>query len=146
MSFILNTLVERGSYDRASRAESQGQLVFIFEICHVLCGLTMKVTVTNTDPGCTTLHLIFSGCYVNLATCLHMNKLKTVGICGFEGSNDGPRLRCTDRVCHLLLHIQQELQRRFRLSAVSHELLVARQTASRSQHDACIRRYRSLER
>lgn len=47
---------------------------------------------------------------------------------------------------YLLLHIQQELQRRFHLSTVSHELLVAIQTASRSQLDACIRRYGSIER
>ena len=52
----------------------------------------------------------------------------------------------------VLVHYQasgrpaQELQRRFHLSAVSHELLVAIQTASRSQLDACIRRYRSIER
>jgi DNA polymerase-3 subunit epsilon len=51
-----------------------------------------------------------------------------------------------EATAYLLLHIQRELQRRFHLSAVSHELLVAIQTASRSQLDACIRRYRSLER
>ena len=51
-----------------------------------------------------------------------------------------------EATAYLLLHIQQELQRRFQLSAVSHELLVAIQTASRSQLDACIRRYRSIER
>lgn len=51
-----------------------------------------------------------------------------------------------EATAYLLLHIQQELQRRFHLSAVSHELLVAIQTASRSQLDACIRRYRSIER
>ena len=51
-----------------------------------------------------------------------------------------------EATAYLLLHIQQELQRRFDLSAVSHELLVAIQTASRSQLDACIRRYRSIER
>ena len=37
-----------------------------------------------------------------------------------------------EATAYLLLHIQQELQRRFRLAAVSHELLVAIQTASRS--------------
>jgi len=51
-----------------------------------------------------------------------------------------------EATAYLLLHIQQELQRRFHLSAVSHELLVAIQSASRSQLDACIRRYRSIER
>ncbi len=51
-----------------------------------------------------------------------------------------------EATAYLLLHIQQELQRRFQLSAVSHELLVAIQAASRSQLDACIRRYRSIER
>lgn len=51
-----------------------------------------------------------------------------------------------EATAYLLLHIQQELQRRFHLSAVSHELLVAIQTASRSQLDACIHRYRSIER
>ena len=51
----------------------------------------------------------------------------------------------SEATAYLLLHIQQELQRRFHLSAVSHELLVAIQTASRSQLDACIRRYRSIE-
>ena len=51
-----------------------------------------------------------------------------------------------EATAYLLLHIQQELHRRFHLSAVSHELLVAIQTASRSQLDACIRRYGSIER
>ena len=51
-----------------------------------------------------------------------------------------------EATAYLLLRIQQELQRRFRLSAVSHELLVAIQIASRSQLDACIHRYRSIER
>lgn len=51
-----------------------------------------------------------------------------------------------EATAYLLLHIQQELQRRFYLSTVSHELLVAIQTANRSQFDACIRRYRSIER
>ena len=51
-----------------------------------------------------------------------------------------------EATAYLLLHIQQEIQRRFHLSVVSHELLIAIQTASRSQLDACIRRYRSIER
>ena len=51
-----------------------------------------------------------------------------------------------EATAYFLLHIQQELQRRFHLSTVSHELLVAIQTANRSQLDACIRRYRSIER
>ncbi len=51
-----------------------------------------------------------------------------------------------EATAYLLLHIQQKLQRRFHLSAVRHELLVAIQTASRSQLDACIRRYQSIER
>lgn len=51
-----------------------------------------------------------------------------------------------EATAYLFLHIQQELQRRFHLSAVSHELLVAIQTASRSQLGACIHRHRSIER
>jgi DNA polymerase-3 subunit epsilon len=51
-----------------------------------------------------------------------------------------------EATAYLMLHIQQELQRRFHLSAVTHELLLAIQIASRSQLDACIRRYRSIER
>ncbi len=50
-----------------------------------------------------------------------------------------------EATAHLLLHIQQELQRRFHLAAVSHALLLDIQTASRSQLDACIRRHRSSE-
>ena len=50
-----------------------------------------------------------------------------------------------EATAYLLLHIQQELQRRFHLSAVSHELLVAIQTASRSQLAVCIRRHQSTE-
>lgn len=48
-----------------------------------------------------------------------------------------------EATAHLLLHIKQELRQRFRLSMVSHELLVAIQTASRSQLDVCVRRYQS---
>ncbi len=50
-----------------------------------------------------------------------------------------------EATAYLLLRIQHELKLRFRLSAVSHELLVAIQTADRSNLDACIRRYRSSE-
>lgn len=41
----------------------------------------------------------------------------------------------------LLLRIRQELLRRFRLAAVSHELLLAIQGASRSQLEACVQRH-----
>ncbi|GHT94216.1 DNA polymerase III subunit epsilon [Betaproteobacteria bacterium] len=44
----------------------------------------------------------------------------------------------------LLQHIKQELQHRFNLEAVSHELLVAIQSASRHQLDDCIRRHQSI--
>jgi len=50
-----------------------------------------------------------------------------------------------EATAHLLQHIQQELRRRFRLSAVSHELLVAIQAANRGQLEACISRYRGAE-
>jgi DNA polymerase-3 subunit epsilon len=46
-----------------------------------------------------------------------------------------------EATAHLLFYIQQELQRRFRLSTVSHELLIAIQVASRSQLDACVIRH-----
>lgn len=49
-----------------------------------------------------------------------------------------------EATAYLLLHIQQELQRRFRLSSVSHELLIAIQTANRNQLEACIRSHRGV--
>jgi DNA polymerase III subunit epsilon len=49
-----------------------------------------------------------------------------------------------EATAYLLLHIQQELQRRFQLAAVSHELLIAIQKASRSQLETCVARYRSI--
>jgi len=49
-----------------------------------------------------------------------------------------------EATAYLLLHIQQELQRRFRLPAVSHELLIAIQTANRNQLEACIRSHRGV--
>ena len=50
-----------------------------------------------------------------------------------------------EAAAYILLCIMQELQRRFRLLAVRHELLVDVQTTRRRQLDACIRRYRSIE-
>lgn len=50
-----------------------------------------------------------------------------------------------EATAYLLQRIQQELQRRFSLASVSHDLLLAIQTTSRSQLDTCIRRYRSSE-
>ncbi len=49
-----------------------------------------------------------------------------------------------EATAYLLLHIRHELQRRFSLSAVSHELLIAIQTASRSQLEACVQRHSSV--
>lgn len=49
-----------------------------------------------------------------------------------------------EATAYLLLHIKQELQRRFRLEAVSHELLVAIQSASRHQLAACVRHYQNV--
>ncbi|MDR1888468.1 MAG: 3'-5' exonuclease [Zoogloeaceae bacterium] len=46
-----------------------------------------------------------------------------------------------EATAYLLLHIKQELQRRYRLATVSHELLVAIQSASRSQLETCVRRH-----
>lgn len=50
-----------------------------------------------------------------------------------------------EATAHLLLHIQQELRRRFRLSAVSHELLIAIQGTNRGQLEACVRRHREAD-
>jgi len=47
-----------------------------------------------------------------------------------------------EATAYLLRHIQQEIQSRFSLSAVSHELLIAIQTANRSQLEACVHRHR----
>jgi len=47
-----------------------------------------------------------------------------------------------EATAYLLLHIQQELRRRFGLAAVSHELLIAIQTADRGQLEACVHRHR----
>ena len=51
-----------------------------------------------------------------------------------------------EATAHLLLRIRQELQQRFRLTAVSHELLIAIQSASRSQLEECIQKHRPLSR
>jgi DNA polymerase-3 subunit epsilon len=51
-----------------------------------------------------------------------------------------------EATAYLLLRIRHELQRRFRLSAVSHELLIAIQTANRSQLEACVHRHQRLGR
>ena len=47
-----------------------------------------------------------------------------------------------EATAYLLLHIQNELQRRFCLPTVSHELLIAIQTTSRSQLESCVHRHR----
>lgn len=47
-----------------------------------------------------------------------------------------------EATAYLLLRIRQELQQRFQLPAVSHELLLAIQTANRNQLEACIQRHR----
>lgn len=47
-----------------------------------------------------------------------------------------------EATAYLLRHIEQEIQHRFSLSAVSHELLIAIQTANRSQIEACVHRHR----
>jgi DNA polymerase III subunit epsilon len=46
-----------------------------------------------------------------------------------------------EATAYLLQRIAQELQRRFGLSAVSHELLIAIQSANRNQLEACVRRH-----
>ena len=50
-----------------------------------------------------------------------------------------------EATAHLLLRLQQELMRRFRLPAVSHELLLAIQGKSHSQLETCVRNHRSPE-
>lgn len=47
-----------------------------------------------------------------------------------------------EATAHLLVRIQQELLRRFRLSVVSHELLLAIQCAARAQLEACVQSHR----
>lgn len=47
-----------------------------------------------------------------------------------------------EATAYLLLRIRQELQRRFRLTTISHELLIAIQSANRSQLEACVQRHR----
>lgn len=47
-----------------------------------------------------------------------------------------------EATAYLLLHMQHELQSRFHLSAVSHELLLAIQSAPRGQLEACIHKAR----
>ena len=49
-----------------------------------------------------------------------------------------------EATAHLLLRIRQELQSRFHLTGVSHELLIAIQTASRSRLEDCIQKHRPL--
>jgi DNA polymerase-3 subunit epsilon len=49
-----------------------------------------------------------------------------------------------EATAYLLLHLKQELQRRFSLATVSHELLVAIQSASRSQLESCVRHYQNV--
>lgn len=46
-----------------------------------------------------------------------------------------------EATAYLLRHIRQELQRRYHLSEISHELLVAIQKANRNQLEVCIRRH-----
>lgn len=49
-----------------------------------------------------------------------------------------------EATAHLLLCLQQELMRRFRLPAVSHELLLAIQGKSRNQLETCVRNHRNV--
>lgn len=49
-----------------------------------------------------------------------------------------------EATAHLLLCLQQELMQRFRLPAVSHELLLAIQGKSRSQLETCVRNHRNV--
>lgn len=48
-----------------------------------------------------------------------------------------------EATAHLLLRLQQELMQRFRLPAVSHELLLAIQRKSRSQLETCVHNHGS---
>jgi len=47
-----------------------------------------------------------------------------------------------ESTAYLLLHLQNELMRRFKLSAVSHDLLLAIQSKSRHQLEACVRNHK----
>jgi len=47
-----------------------------------------------------------------------------------------------EATAYLLQRIKQELQRRFSLSTISHELLIAIQTTNRSQLETCVHRHR----
>lgn len=49
-----------------------------------------------------------------------------------------------EATAHLLLCLQQELMQRFRLPAVSHELLLAIQGKSRNQLETCVRNHRNV--
>ena len=46
-----------------------------------------------------------------------------------------------EATAHLLLRLQNELKRRFKLPKISHELLLSIQSKSRSQLDTCIRNH-----
>jgi DNA polymerase-3 subunit epsilon len=46
-----------------------------------------------------------------------------------------------EATAHLLLRLQHELKRRFKLPKISHELLLSIQSKSRSQLDTCIRNH-----
>lgn len=50
-----------------------------------------------------------------------------------------------EATAHLLLRLQHELIRRFRLPSVSHDLLLSIQSKSRSQLDTCVRNHRDDE-
>jgi len=49
-----------------------------------------------------------------------------------------------EATAYLLQRIKQEIQRRFDLSLVSHELLIAIQSANRNQLEACVQRHRNI--
>lgn len=49
-----------------------------------------------------------------------------------------------EATAYLLLHMQLELKRRFSLSVISHELLLAIQSTPRGQLDACVHQTRGI--
>ncbi len=53
------------------------------------------------------------------------------------------RALANTQAAYLLLHLRRELQKRFRLLTVSHDLLMAIQAVSRSQLAECVHRHQS---
>ena len=48
----------------------------------------------------------------------------------------------TEATAHLFIRIQKELMRRFQLTTISHSLLLAIQSESRSQLETCVRKHK----